>query len=48
MHSTDIKLKPFHKQLVKMAAPEFMREVFEKALSLCYRRYKPADICRRM
>jgi hypothetical protein len=34
MHSTDIKLKPFHKQLVKMAAPEFMREVFEKALSL--------------
>ncbi|HFF5149189.1 TPA: IS4 family transposase, partial [Acinetobacter baumannii] len=34
MHSTDIKLKPFHKQLVKMAAPEFMREVFEKALAL--------------
>jgi hypothetical protein len=34
LHSTDIKLKPFHKQLVKMAAPEFMREVFEKALAL--------------
>jgi hypothetical protein len=34
VHSTDIKLKPFHKQLVKMAAPEFMREVFEKALAL--------------
>ena len=34
MHSTAIKLKPFHKQLVKMAAPEFMREVFEKALAL--------------
>ncbi|KKO49551.1 hypothetical protein VT06_04925, partial [Arsukibacterium sp. MJ3] len=32
--STDIKLKPFHKQFVKMAAPEFMREVFEKALAL--------------
>jgi hypothetical protein len=34
LHSTDIQLKPFHKQLVKMAAPEFMREVFEKALAL--------------
>ncbi|MDZ7902152.1 MAG: IS4 family transposase [Rheinheimera sp.] len=34
MHSTNIRLKPFHKQLVKMAAPEFMREVFEKALAL--------------
>ena len=32
MHFTNIQLKPFHKQLVKMAAPEFMREVFEKAL----------------
>lgn len=34
MHFTDIQLKPFHKQLVKMAALEFMREVFEKALAL--------------
>jgi hypothetical protein len=29
MHVTGIQLKPFHKQLVKMSAPEFMREVFE-------------------
>jgi hypothetical protein len=34
MHVTGIQLKPFHKQLVKMAAPEFMREVFEKALAV--------------
>ncbi|TXH98204.1 MAG: IS4 family transposase [Rheinheimera sp.] len=34
MHFTNIQLKPFHKQLVKMAAPEFMREVFEKALAV--------------
>jgi hypothetical protein len=34
MHTSDIKLKPFHKQLVKIAAPEFMRDVFEKALAL--------------
>ena len=34
MHFTAIQLKPFHKQLVKMSAPEFMREVFEKALAV--------------